>query len=143
MNKRTKTLVACRSAGFTLIEVMIAVVVVAILASIALPSYQKYTEQARRADAQAALLELAHHMERHYTAAGSYSGATLPFTTVPKDGGNTSYTLSLSEDDSGSNSYKLQAAPINAMNNDSCGTLTLDHLGRKGSNGTLSDCWKR
>ena len=128
------------SGGFTLIEVMIVVVVIGILASIAWPSYQNYVKQTRRADAQAALMELAHHMERYYTNNGKYTDASLPFSQSPKNGGASAYTLSLAE--TTASAYRLQAVPVNSMNGDECGTLTLDSLGRKGSGGTLSMCWK-
>lgn len=45
--------------GFTLIEVMVTVAVIAILAAIAYPSYADYLRRGKRATAQAALMELA------------------------------------------------------------------------------------
>lgn len=50
--------------GFTLIEMMIAVVVIAILAAIAMPSYQNYVRKARRADGMDALLQIQNLQER-------------------------------------------------------------------------------
>ena len=44
--------------GFTLIELMIVVVIVAILASIAWPSYQAYIQRSRRSDAQSLMLAI-------------------------------------------------------------------------------------
>lgn len=129
-----------KSKGFTLIELMIVVAVIGILSAIAFPSYQQYVQQTRRADAQAALMELAHHMERYYTANGKYTDATLPFSQSPRDGGAAMYNLSLTETAS---AYTLSAEPTNGMSGDSCGTLTLDNLGRKGSGGAVATCWKR
>ena len=54
-----------RSNGFTLIEMMIAVVVIAILAAIALPAYQDYVRKARRSDAMDALLLIQNLQERY------------------------------------------------------------------------------
>ena len=48
-----------RSAGFSLLELMITVAVVAILASIALPSYREYIKRGKRAAAQSVLMDLA------------------------------------------------------------------------------------
>lgn len=57
---------------------MITVAIVAILASIALPSYQSHVTSTRRTTAQACLLELAQFTERYYSTNMSYVGATLP-----------------------------------------------------------------
>lgn len=64
--------------GFTLIELMITVAIVAILTSIALPSYQSHVTSTRRTTAQACLLELTQFTERYYSKSMTYVGATLP-----------------------------------------------------------------
>lgn len=137
-----------RQAAFTLMELMIVVAIIGLLSAIAIPSYDSYTRKARRADAQASLLELAQFMERHYTNKGSYydSGTTpptLPYTESPKDGGAKFYDLRVNL--TNSENYTLQAVPKNAMAGDDCGTLTLNSNGVKGqgSGGTLSLCWRR
>ena len=59
--------------GFTLIELMITVGIVAVLAGIAYPTYQDSVIKSRRADAKAALSELSVFMERLYTTTGCYN----------------------------------------------------------------------
>lgn len=66
--------------GFTLVELMITVAIIAILASIALPSYQSHITEMRRTSAQACLLELVQFTERYYSNGMTYVGATLPTT---------------------------------------------------------------
>ena len=64
------------SQGFTLIEAMIVVAIVAILAAIALPSYQEYVRRGHRAEARAGLQQAATWMERAATATPSFTGTT-------------------------------------------------------------------
>ncbi len=66
---------ASKSAGFSLIELMIVVAIIAILAAVAFPSYQESVKKSRRSDAQTALLGFAQAMERHYTDNGFYCDA--------------------------------------------------------------------
>lgn len=62
-----------RGAGFTLIELMIVIAVVAILASIAIPAYNDSVTKARRADGMAALMQAMTLQERFYTENNTYT----------------------------------------------------------------------
>lgn len=145
-----------RLKGFSLTELMIAVVIVAVLASVAIPSYQDSVRRARRADAKTTLLEASQWMERFYTENNRYDqnlGGTavaglIPnhLKTAPKEGATKYYNLSLSA--VAQNTYTLQAVPISTtdQNNDQCKTLTLTNLGVKGLSGSsasVDDCWGR
>ncbi|WP_131781409.1 type IV pilin protein [Legionella gresilensis] len=140
--------------GFTLIELMIVVVIAAILAAIAYPSYRDYVTRSRRADGQAALLDLASRMERYYTQQNTYQTATIGTgNATDVRGTNLSpdqwYTLSITAQTP--SSYTLQAVPNNqqATNDSRCQTLTLNSLGVKGitagpggaPTGPASRCW--
>ena len=70
-------------AGFTLIELMIVVAVVAILASIAVPAYQEQIRKSRRAQAKADMVEYAQMAERYFTVNNTYVGFTLPTSQSP------------------------------------------------------------
>lgn len=139
-------------AGFTLIELMIVVAIIGIIAAIAWPSYQESVRQARRADAQTALLELAQFMERDYTKNGRYltaadvaaANALLPYNEAPKEGASKTYDLNFSALPNAS-TYTLRAVPKGLMATDVCGTLTLTNTGAKGQEAgqTLATCWRR
>ncbi|WP_408099855.1 type IV pilin protein [Stutzerimonas sp. VN223-3] len=137
--------------GFTLIELMIVVAIIGIIAAIAYPSYQEYVRAAKRADAETALMELAHFMERNYTGSGRYdknsagTAVALPFSQAPKDGGTKAYDIGFAEGSPSATAYVLQAAPTGSMANDKCGTLTLSNTGAKGQKDgmTSAQCWKR
>ncbi|MCC7259036.1 MAG: prepilin-type N-terminal cleavage/methylation domain-containing protein [Gammaproteobacteria bacterium] len=65
-------------AGFTLIELMVTVAIVALLASIATASYRQYLRRANRVDATTALLRLAAAQEKFYAQNGQYAdGAAM------------------------------------------------------------------
>jgi len=125
-----------RARGFTLIELMIAVAVVAILVSIALPSYQTYIRKSRRPDAKTALLDLAAREERYYTLNNAYTNqlSNLGFATnaavgLGSSAGKPDYTMSIVT--GAGNAFLLQALPANDQVNDACGGYTLDNLGNQ------------
>lgn len=63
----------CRNNGFSLIELMVTVAILAILAAIAYPSYRDQILKSRRGDAQTALLEIAQRQERFYAQNATYT----------------------------------------------------------------------
>lgn len=131
------------SRGFTLIELMITVAVIAILAAIALPNYNEHVRKSRRAQAKADVLELAQNFERRYTLDRSY-GAAAPagFTQSPRQG-TAYYTIVVNP--LTTTTYTITAAPTGGQVADKCKTLVLDHRGTKtvtgGASLPASDCW--
>ncbi len=138
-----------RIAGFSLIELLIAVAIVGILAGIAYPGYARHVERTHRAAARAALLEASHFMERYYAANGTYADASLPplMTQVPQGAapGQARYTLSVAS--ASATGYALEARPAQA---ERCGTLGLDARGvqsataaaEAGATVTVEECWR-
>lgn len=126
------------AAGFTLIELMITVIVIAVLAAISIPSYQQYVLRSHRAVVKADMAEYAQRAERFHSSNNSYSGFTLPATVSPREGGTKRYGLAFKGDGT---SFTITASPDGAQTKDSCGKLTVDQANRKTAVGTASDCW--
>ena len=133
-----------RRHGFTLIELMIVVAVVALLAVVALPAYQESVRKARRTEAKAALSEAAMMMERYLTEKGTYANARLgadldPLAVYRNLSENGHYALSLKSEAA---TFILKAVPQGSQVADACGTYTLTQRGERGvSARTVAECW--
>lgn len=134
--------------GFTLVELLIVVFIVALLAAIAYPTYMDSMVRVRRDAAKTCLSENAQFMERFYTTNLRYdqtlggAAVALPPCTSGTDVTNF-YNVTLSA--VGARNYTVQAAPIGAQlsRDTACGTLTLNNIGTKTEAGTetVDYCW--
>ena len=131
-----------RIAGFTLIELMIVVAVVAILSAVAYPSYQEHVRKSRRAQAKADLVEYSQLAERWHTTNNTYVGFTLPFNQSPREAGAPArYALAINTTQS-TFTITATAQASTGQDKDKCGNLGIDQAGVKtNSSGALSDCW--
>lgn len=126
--------------GFTLLELMIVVTVVAILSMFALPAYFEHVRKGDRAQAEAILLENAHALQLYHGVKNTYVGAPLSSTQSPANG-SAKHNISL--ESSSAISFSLKAVPVKT--DPECGTLTLTSTGVKGISGGSKDamyCWK-
>lgn len=126
-----------RSRGFTLIEVMIVVAMVAILASLALPSYREYIRRSSREAAQSELVELAAIQEKIYLNANAYATSVSTAYNGQATGGlgvpsglsrDSRYGLSVAVNGA---SFTLTAAPVAGSTQDGDGNLTIDSQGQR------------
>lgn len=128
-----------RSAGFTLIELMIVVGIVAILAAVAIPSYQESVRRGRRADARVAMTNLATRLERCFTQFGAYDAGDCDIAS-PSDSPEGFYELTVDREAA---TWTLTAEPQGAQADDeACGTFTLTNTGQRDVSGTTPErCW--
>lgn len=146
--RRTRNPFAARAPrrGFTLIELAIALVVVALLSAMAYPSYNAYMARSRRADAKQSLLELAQRLERYYTERGTYAGATLGGSNGIYPATSTAgyYTLAIATQTA--DGFSITATPSGAQTGDACAAFGYNQLGEQSvsSAATLSagKCWQ-
>jgi type IV pilus assembly protein PilE len=136
MNKRMRALAARngKANGFTLVELMIVVAVLAILASIGYPSYQKYMYASRRAEAQSELLKIQLGLEKWRANNNSYttSLANAGFTDT-----NTYYNYDIINVTA--STYTIRATAQGTQTGDTgCTPVTLTQSAVKGPSG----CWK-
>ncbi len=148
--KTHRTQQASPLAGFTLLELLIAIGIIAILLAIAFPTYQQYIAKSYRSHAHSALFDLNARMERFFIEEHSYEEATLarlgapPFTP---DGEH--YALMIDDLDATTYTLTAKASEIQSIRDKNCYLLTLNHLGQKaawkmGDTGELEpalDCW--
>ncbi|BDU17570.1 type IV pilin protein [Lysobacter auxotrophicus] len=136
--------------GFTLIELMIVVAVVAILAGIAYPMYNDAIRKSRRGQAKADLIELTQLAERYRSVNGTYKDFGKPggdgtladaWGKSPRTGTQyyvvkaTTHTV---------DTLVLEAQPVagQGQDKDKCKTLTIDATGKKSSTGSDPiSCW--
>ncbi len=127
--------------GFTLIELMIVVAVIAVLAAIAIPNYSEYVRKSHRAQAKVDLAEYMQLAERFHTVNNSYVGFALPNDQTPRDGATAWYTLAISPA-AGANTITIVATAAGNQAIDKCGNLSLNQAGQKGaSKSTVAACW--
>lgn len=125
------------SRGFSLIELMVVIGITAVLASIAMPSYQRHTLKINRAEAFGQLLRLQSNYETAYSQNNTYPATAI---TIPR---TTHYSYSTSN--LTQSTYTLTATAQGSQASDSegstsCATLTLDNQGGKGDNAA---CWSQ
>jgi len=138
-----------KSSGFTLIELMIVVVVVSILTSIAIPSYQNSVRKSRRTEAKAAVLDLAGREERFFSANNVYTSIianlgygtdTGPMTALPVGTGYYSVTVGVTGNPA--STYTITANPLTADQqlDTACAFFTVTNTGAQSA--TSPNCWK-
>lgn len=150
-----------RAQGFTLIELMVAVAIVALLIVIALPAYNQYVIAAKRSLARAELLKVTARQEQFFVDNKKYAATTLadlgyPGVTyainshgdaVAATAADRIYVIRLAASPAATTmAFTLEAVPqLQQAKDTKCQTLTLSSAGVKGlaggATGSVADCW--
>lgn len=135
------------TSAFTLLELMIALAIAAILAVLAVPSYRVHVARTHRIDAASALYRAAQFVEG---AASDGVAALPPGLDQAPQFGSAIYRLRVLPADDANGGYSIEAAPADSgpMRDDPCGTFTLDATGQRGNKSDVSgvtpasnECW--
>lgn len=118
---------------------MITVAVVAILAAIAIPSYQSHIRKSRRAEAQAHLMAVASRQHQFLVDTRAYATtlAAVGLSAPPNVAAH--YLLELELPGGTPPTFTLRATPQGAQVNEPCGTLSINDAGAKTA--AVSGCW--
>lgn len=153
MNKESMYVPASRQRGVTLVELMTVVVIIAIIASIAVPTYRRYLIRAQRSEAKIALLQLQTAQEKFYLQNNAYASNTNLSTASPTGLGisNTTetgkYTIAITTYGAAGQSYTATATPKSGggqTDDTGCTSYTITDRGTKGATGssTAQTCWR-
>lgn len=128
-----------QAGGYSMLEIAIVLLIVSILLTLALPSYQGYTRRVHRTEAIQELLTMAGCQARIYAQTGYYD------TTRCRRDFEGRYVVGTEPPETASTTnYLLIASPLGSQAADSCGALTLDNTGTRGISGPkdrIRACW--
>lgn len=145
---------AANRTGFTLIEVMVALVILAITATYALASYRRYLLRSYRLEAVESLLSAAAEQEKFYLAHGRYSdrldsavGEVPPGLRIPSITARGRYSMIIELADAGV--FRVVAMPVaggSQGDDKDCRQFSIDESGRRQSrdsagNDSTNRCW--
>ena len=141
--------------GFTLAEMLTALVVVVIVTAVAVPMSRNHQLRIRRADAIAALLALQAEQDRYFGQNARYADATALTRKPPEGLGLTAssahgfYHIELRTADDGL-AWSATARPVASQDDEAdtrCAQFSIDHLGMRraidaGDRERTADCWR-
>jgi type IV pilus assembly protein PilE len=144
-------------AGFTLIEILVVMTIIAILAALSLPSYHAYVVRAKRAQAQAALLQLLQQQERFYSQNNTYivfsSSSGDPHERLFKwwsgaTAAESAYEVSAAACPGATIGQCVQLSAVPGTDkvdrnfrDSACATLAVTSSGLKTASGAAAHCW--
>ena len=132
---------SARARGFTLIEVIIAMAIVAILVAVALPTYRDHMRKSRRAEAQAYLMAVASRQQQFLLDTRGYAPNIATIGLFAPANVAASYDVAVAAVVGPPPTFRLTATPKATTDqvHERCGTLAIDQTGTKSA--AVATCW--
>jgi len=146
-----------RPSGVTLVELLVAMVVLAMLAGLAIPGYRSHVLRANRTEARAGLLALATAQEKFHLMCGSYAAELDPGRASDCEGGRLQfpprsergyYAIEITAADAAAWAATAQADGAPQSTDEACREFGIDGLGFKtardaAGRDSAAVCWSR
>jgi len=132
---------SARARGFTLVEVIITVAIVAILVAVALPTYRDHMRKSRRAEAQAYLMAVASRQQQFLLDTRGYAANLATVGIAAPTNVAAAYDLAVATVAGPPPTFRVTATPKATTDQvqERCGTLAIDQTGAKTA--ALATCW--
>jgi type IV pilus assembly protein PilE len=123
--------------GFTLIELMIVLVVVAILSAVALPAYNDQLRRSVRAQAQAFLTDSASRQQQYLVEKRTYASSVPALGMTAPASVSSAFVIAVAAASGPPPTFLITATASGDQAKDACAVMTIDNAGNR----TPASCW--
>lgn len=133
VSQRRRTL----AGGFSLVELLTVLAIVAILATVAYPSYRAPVRRSHRVAAEALLMQMSLRQQQRMLDVRAYADSLETLGVALPDEVASHYRIEITTEESTTAGFSITATPVGGQVGDPCAALSIDHRGAKMPAG----CW--